>query len=718
MKSNHKLRNKFVWMAARAVLITTLVLSGLFVYYINDQSKQGAEIFRQRAYEKARLKVKNQVEMIYSLVENSYQKVNDKDYVVKIYGNQLTSVVDLAENIIHEEIRLGKSSNLDERTVRRNALQRLNDLRYGSGNNYVFIIDTLGPVPRQVMNPSRPGNNGSILNDQQFNLVKGSGANLFQSMRQLAMNKGEGYIEYTWNNTVSRDNETPKEKISYIRLFPKWGWIIGTGMLKENIKDILVSEIRDNVAAIRFDDGTGYPIIMNNELPYPKALLHPVKPQLNGEYLKGDLFNTLKNGDGDNFATQLVENALSDSLNQVVQYQWPRVNSDSLGNKMAYAKLFEPLGWVITSSIYTDQIQKALVADEQRVQHQFQNMVITVVLVSLLILGITLFISWRFSNAVAEAILTVSNRLQSLASGKKTGKVAVKRKDELGVMASSMNALTDLISNYTRFAESIGEGKLNVVLNQQVHKEDELGNALLTMQENLKNIRLEEETRQWRNEGVSLMNDILRNHKHNLESLSANLLSELIKYLNANQGGIFLLEPEEENEKIVAKACYAYDRRKYLNATYEVGEGIIGQTIKEQKYTFLKEVPDNYIHIGSGLGDARPRSVLVMPVIANESCFGAVELAAFHVFTEQEIRFIERVCENYGAEVATLRNSEQTGRLLSEAREMAEKLQTQEEELRQNQEEMQATQEEMERRMNELQQENDQLKQTADPVEK
>jgi signal transduction histidine kinase/putative methionine-R-sulfoxide reductase with GAF domain len=711
MKFNHKLRNKFVWMSARAVLITTLVLSGLFIYYIIYQNKQDAEIFQQRAYEKARLKVKDQVEMVFSLVENSYQKVDDKDYVVKIYGNQLKPVVDLAENIIREEIKFGKAKNLAEGIVRKNALKRLSDLRYGSNNNYVFIIDTLGPVPRQVMNPSSPENDGSILNNQKFNLTKGTGANIFKSMRQLAMNNREGYIEYTWANAVNREAEIPKEKISYIRLFPEWGWIIGTGILKENIKDILIAEIRDNVAAIRFDEGTGYPFIINDELPYPKALLHPIKPQLNGQYLKGDIFNTLKNSNGKNFTSRLVQNALSDSLNQVVEYRWPKINGDSLGSKMAYARHFEPLGWVITSSIYTDGIKETLAADKARSDQQLRSMVITVCLVALVILGITLFISWRFSTAVANAVITVSNRLKSLARGKKTEKVAVNRKDELGIMADSMNALTDLIRNYATFAESIGEGKLNVTLNQQVHEEDELGNVLLGMQSNLKKIRKEDETRQWRNEGISLMNDLLRNNKQDLDALSSTLLSELIKYVNANQGGIFTVEQVADEEKIVPRACYAFNRNKYLKTTINPGEGIIGQTIKEQKYTLLKEVPENYIHIGSGLGDARPRSVLVMPIVSNETCYGAMELAAFHEFSEQEIAFIERVCENYGAEVATLKNNEKTAKLLSEAQQMAEKLQAQEEELRQNQEEMQATQEEMERRMKEIQEENQQLKQ-------
>jgi PAS domain-containing protein len=134
------------------------------------------------------------------------------------------------------------------------------------------------------------------------------------------------------------------------------------------------------------------------------------------------------------------------------------------------------------------------------------------------------------------------------------------------------------------------------------------------------------------------------------------------------------------------------------------GEGLAGQTWREGRVRLLTEVPEDYIRITSGLGEAPPRSLLIAPMMLNEETFGIIELASFNEFLPHQVEFIRRVGENIASTLSILQNNARNESLLREAQEYSGQLAAQEEEMRQNMEELQATQEEMSRiqRENEL----------------
>ena len=116
----------------------------------------------------------------------------------------------------------------------------------------------------------------------------------------------------------------------------------------------------------------------------------------------------------------------------------------------------------------------------------------------------------------------------------------------------------------------------------------------------------------------------------------------------------------------------------------------------------MTKVPNNYISITSGLGDANPGAILLCPLKVNDAIYGVIELASFHKFPKHQIDFVEKVCESIAATVGSVKINLRTNQLLAQTKMQAEEMASQEEELRQNMEEMQATQEEMRRRETEL----------------
>ena len=86
---------------------------------------------------------------------------------------------------------------------------------------------------------------------------------------------------------------------------------------------------------------------------------------------------------------------------------------------------------------------------------------------------------------------------------------------------------------------------------------------------------------------------------------------------------------KEENRVLEMKACYAFDRKKFTEKQVCPGEGLVGTCYPKGEPIYMTEIPDEYITITSGLGDANPRALLICPLKVNDEIFGVIELASF-----------------------------------------------------------------------------------------
>ncbi|MFC2152918.1 PAS domain-containing protein, partial [Bacteroidota bacterium] len=268
-------------------------------------------------------------------------------------------------------------------------------------------------------------------------------------------------------------------------------------------------------------------------------------------------------------------------------------------------------------------------------------------------------------------------------------------------MHSALKFEFDKNQRIYRFVEKIRLGKIDSDYKVQ-GSDDVLGQSILDLRDNLKKNKEEEETRRfedqqrnWVAEGLAKFGEILRKDTDNIEELSYNLISNLVKYVNANQGAIFIIEDEDEADKhLRMTACFAYERRKFADKRVEWGEGIIGATILEQETVFMTDVPESYVHITSGLGEATPSCLIVVPLKYNDEVHGVIEIGAFHNVEKYIVEFVEKVAESVASTISNVKINTRTAKLLKESQLQAETLASQEEQMRQNMEELQATQEE------------------------
>jgi methyl-accepting chemotaxis protein len=271
---------------------------------------------------------------------------------------------------------------------------------------------------------------------------------------------------------------------------------------------------------------------------------------------------------------------------------------------------------------------------------------------------------------------------------------------ESALAAIKMEEQLHMVEVNMAFADGISGGNLKSDYGSS--EPDNLGNSLLNMRTSLVQASQREEREKFATVGLARIGDILRQNAENLEQLCDKVIEEVVRYMRSNQGFIFVKEGEGENEKLELMAARAWERKKFMQKTVEIGEGLVGQAAIEKQTIYITKIPNHYVHITSGLGEANPNSILIVPLKSEAEVVGVIELASFERYEESEIKFLEKVGESIASTILTTRNNQKNKELLEKSKVLAEQMQSQEEEIRQNMEEMQATQEEMQRKNREI----------------
>lgn len=425
---------------------------------------------------------------------------------------------------------------------------------------------------------------------------------------------------------------------------------------------------------------SGYPFALSGD---GISIINP-NPEIEGKDQKGT-----------SFFRKLV--AAKENNQERFRYKWPETEDGSW--KYAYLKYFEPLDIYIATSLYEEELYTGI--------DQIIQTIIIGILVSIFIffIGISFII-----RPITNSIKKLSQIIYTMSKGRMVEKVEYGRKDEIGDIINSLNLLIQGWTDTSKFSNEIEKGNFSSRFTP-LSKDDILGNALLDMRESLKKAneeerkrKIEDDKRNWTSEGLSMFNDILRRQSTvNIAELSAEIMHKLIKYLNANQGGLFVYNDDDpENQYFELISAYAYDRKKYFDKKVKIGEGLVGTCAIERETIYLKEIPEDYIEIESGLGDTNPNVLVLVPMKLDERVFGVIEIASFNQFEEYEIQFIEKLGENIASTLATAKMNLRTQQLLKESREQSEKLAIKEEQMRKNLAELQAAQDESAKRQAEM----------------
>ncbi|HYJ80074.1 MAG TPA: response regulator, partial [Longimicrobiaceae bacterium] len=265
--------------------------------------------------------------------------------------------------------------------------------------------------------------------------------------------------------------------------------------------------------------------------------------------------------------------------------------------------------------------------------------------------------------------------------------------DNVNAMANSLTAQVRAIKDV---AIAVTRGDLTRTITVEARGElDELKSNINQMIANLKETTEKNAEQDWLKTNLAKFSRMMQGQK-DLESISRLIMSELTPLVGAHHGAFFLNEEDDAAPLLKLIASYAYKARKNLANRFRAGEGLVGQAALEKKPILLTGVPEDYVVISSGLGEAPPRNVIVLPVLFEGEVKAVIELASFLPFGQIHQVFLDQLAESVGVVINMISANMRTEELLEQSQNLTQELQSQSKELQAQQEELRRTNAELE----------------------
>ncbi|PWC41744.1 diguanylate cyclase [Azospirillum sp. TSO22-1] len=337
------------------------------------------------------------------------------------------------------------------------------------------------------------------------------------------------------------------------------------------------------------------------------------------------------------------------------------------------------------------------------------------------------------ANNLTNQVRGIAEVVTAVANGDLQRKLAVDAKGEIAALANTINGMIETLATFadqvTNVAREVGiEGKLGgqarvpgaaglwkdltenvnqlaANLTTQVRAIAEVATAVtkgdLTrsitvgamgevaalkdnineMIRNLRDTTLKNAEQDWLKTNLAKFTRMLQGER-DLVTVSNLILSEIAPLVNAQHGTFYVAAREEDEAILELVASYALKERKNLGNRFALKQGLVGQCAYEKKRILLTNVPKDYVAISSGLGEAPPLNIIVLPVIFEDEVNAVIELASFGRFSETHQSFLEQLTESIGIVLNTIAANMRTEGLLKQSQRLTTELQSQQQELK------------------------------------
>lgn len=293
----------------------------------------------------------------------------------------------VASNLYHKN--KGKGKNTDE--IQFVIKEALRNVRFYDGTGYFFIRSVKGDSVLYPPDPDREGMNiisSPLQHERDF----------LQKMNQIA--PGDGFVTYQWPKL---DADTAKlfEKITYVKYFAPYDWMIGCGdyldNMKNRIQQSIIADLNSITPDVHFPE---YIFIyklhdMNGGDEFATMLVNPNRPDLIGKKIS----DNYKDAKGNLFRRQMLQ-GIRDKREAFVTYFYKKPGTDSMISKLSYFKYYPEWDWIVAKGTYLDSLDKNIVQLQDDLKHEVKK-TIQYLVVFLIITGtLFLFMGYFFSKGI------------------------------------------------------------------------------------------------------------------------------------------------------------------------------------------------------------------------------------------------------------------------------------------------------------------------------
>ncbi len=444
-----KIRTKLSLMTAPFLILLVAVIAFMAIFHMQKNAEANIQQYRSEAISNAKGELHDKVTMVYDMVANEYALINKNAVVERRYGNREKNVVEVANAVLKDLNAKVQADELSLFEAQSQAKAQIADMSYDNNTRFLWINDTSKSFPKTIVQPIMPALHDLLLNDERSNTNLDNNENLFAAALALTEKEGAGFITYQWMKPgTDGQAKQMQTKISYVSLFEPWGWVVGSsGIDVDKVKNDGITAIKEQVAKLRYDNGEGYFFIISDELPYPTTVLQPLVPKLNGMLMNNPKWNNIALNGTEHMFTAMVKVTRNPKGEGFVDYIWNKPTATGVSEqgvpKLSFEKAFKPLNWIIGSGIYIDNIDKAVEQKRIEIKNQVNHLIKTIVGAALLVLLVSLLVSYWFANNLSSALseLTVLSQKISLGKGLDEEIASTSRNDEIGQLARAIERL-------------------------------------------------------------------------------------------------------------------------------------------------------------------------------------------------------------------------------------------------------------------------------------
>ena len=357
-------KSKLVFILIISILLVSIISVMSSIGTIETMSKENIEDFKKEIFAKKEKELENYIRVTINTVESFYNRTS-KEKIEEEVRDHLTEQMGFLYSIIENEYKKNRHK-LSEKQLKENIKSLIEETRYGD-TGYFWINDL---DAKMIMHPIFPKFNGQDL----FEWQDDNGKKIFREFAKIANSDGRGFVDYVWPKPGF---ETPQPKISYVRIFRPYNWVIGTGDYVNDVTKKIQEEALRTIAEIRYS-GNGYFWVNDSS---PKMIMHPIQPQLNGTDL-----SKYKDSQGTFLFNEFVKVANENEEGGIVKYLWPKPGKDTPQPKFSYVRKFKQWDWIVGTGAYVDDVDEKVSNMQRQTKSNIKNLVVTSAIVITLLL--------------------------------------------------------------------------------------------------------------------------------------------------------------------------------------------------------------------------------------------------------------------------------------------------------------------------------------------
>ena len=485
MFSNSSIKVKLLSTVIGSIILVAVVMLTQSIISLNNTSEKIITKSSNAAFHAKEKELKNYISLAYKTLE-SYHARTAKDKVKVEVQKYLKEQTEFIYSIINGEYKRYKDI-YSEDELKDRIIGIVNSTRYGK-NGYFWINDLDTKMITHPIKPSLNGKNLSTLKDK-------SGKFFFKEFVDVVNKSKEGYVDYLWPKPGF---DAPQEKVSFVKLFKPFNWVIGTGEYVEDVAERMKKEALQAISNMKYGK-TGY-FWINDSNHIVK--MHGVKPSLAGK----DMTN-LQDKKGTYLYQAIVKTANAKPEGGLVKYYWSIPGKTGDFEKFSYVQNFKPWDFIVGTGAYVTNIEESISQMNQETEDNISKVITTSVLVIFAVILVLAFIViFIMKKVIFNPLTSFQNGLLDFFKyiNKEQNDIKpldIKSTDEIGKMASIINENIDktkdileqdniLINDVKGIVNHVGEGYLDKRITNSTNNEslEELKSLLNNMLDNVQNL--------------------------------------------------------------------------------------------------------------------------------------------------------------------------------------------------------------------------------------